>query len=320
VIDGTPLPLLSRRVLGRRDQLKVGRVLVRLVRVDSRAWRGQSMRDWLDACELSPRALGVVEALVRTATYVAPVEQFSAEVGLDQLRASRRGVSYLEGGWQQLTDKLWQVGAHAGAELHPGTAVKAITGEPGAWQVHTAAGEVTAGAVVVAAGSPSNARRLLPLKPAWGAFGPQVTVACLDLGLNGRRPAFTLGVDEPLYLSAHAPPGDLAPKGRSLVHVMRYGASTSETDRAQLWKLAASAGIRQEQVCVERFLHRMVVAHCLPGPESGLSGRPPVTVCEAPGLFVAGDWAGDEGWLAAASLASGSKAGMLATRACEEQA
>ena len=63
---------------------------------------------------------------------------------------------------------------------------------------------------------------------------------------------------------------------------------------------------------VDRFLHRMVVAHALPRPGSGLAGRPPVEVASHPGVFVAGDWVGPEGMLADASLASAERA---ATRA-----
>ena len=47
-------------------------------------------------------------------------------------------------------------------------------------------------------------------------------------------------------------------------------------------------------------------------PKSSPLSRVPIAVTEAPGFFVAGDWVGDEGWLAGASLASGEKAGVLA--------
>jgi hypothetical protein len=54
------------------------------------------------------------------------------------------------------------------------------------------------------------------------------------------------------------------------------------------------------------------VTHHLPSPRQGLTGRPPVAVAGSPGVFIAGDWVGSEGWLADCSLTSGERAGMLA--------
>lgn len=142
-----------------------------------------------------------------------------------------------------------------------------------------------------------------------------MTAACLDLGLRRPGTRFVLGIDQPLYLSPHAPPGDLAPPGRGLVHAMRYGTRNAAEDRDQLWALAAAAGIKTGDVAVQRFLPEMLVASSLPAPRQGLAGRPPVTVPGAPGLFLAGDWVGPQGWLSHASLASGEQAGLLAAQA-----
>lgn len=58
----------------------------------------------------------------------------------------------------------------------------------------------------------------------------------------------------------------------------------------------------------------MVVTHLLPSPERGLAGRPGVAVQGADGIYVAGDWVGQSGWLADAAMASGQRAGLLAAR------
>ena len=68
-------------------------------------------------------------------------------------------------------------------------------------------------------------------------------------------------------------------------------------------------------MAVQRFLPRIVVVTSLPAPGAGLAGRPPAEVPGAPGLFVAGDWVGQEGWLSDCSLASGERAGQLAAQA-----
>src|SRR5215471_3852793 len=195
-------------------------------------------------------------------------------------------------------------------------AINCATRTPGAWLVRTLSGdEITAAAVIVAAGTPAAARRLIPVDPGWGDLGAEVTAACLDLGVRHTRARFVLGIDEPVYLSPHAPPGQLAPEGRGLVHVMRYGSRATDADRAQLRALAEAAGISAADVAVQRFLPRMVVATSLPAPGVGLAGRPPARVPGAPGVFVAGDWVGPEGWLSDCSLASGERAGIRAALA-----
>lgn len=179
-------------------------------------------------------------------------------------------------------------------------------------------GVLPAAAVVIAAGSPAAARELLPVDPGWPELGPPVTAACLDLGLRGPHPSVVIGVDEPLYLACHCPPGALAPAGGSVVHVMRYGARDAGLDRAELHRFATLAGIASDQIVAERFLAVHVVTHVLPGPEDGLAGRPAVAVPRSPGVYLAGDWVGPSGWLSDAAMASGQHAGRLAAGAPAE--
>jgi len=169
--------------------------------------------------------------------------------------------------------------------------------------------------VVLATGGPDAARALVPTDPGW-RLGPEATAACLDLGLRHVPPTPLLfALDEPLYLSTHAPSARLAPPGAALVHVLRYGARSSDEDRDRLWRFAAQAGIRSDDVVVERFLHRMTVSHGLPVPGPGLAGRPSPAVAQMPGLFVAGDWVGPVGMLADAAVVSGRAAGEVAAAA-----
>jgi phytoene dehydrogenase-like protein len=226
------------------------------------------------------------------------------------------GVSYLDGGWATLVQGLWSAASSAGAVVRAHHAAAALSAVPGGgWEVELAGGEVLrAAAVVVAAGSPAAARNLLPVDPGWPDLGPPVTAACLDLGLRDHRPALLFGLDQPLYLSRHCPPGDLAPPGGSVVHVMRYGARHAGLDRAELRRFAGLAEITDDQIVEERFLAGMVVTHVLPSPKHGLEGRPEATVPGAAGVYLAGDWVGSSGWLADAAIASGQRAGLLAAQ------
>lgn len=300
--------------------VQVGRLAARAAAARPRALAGMSTAEWIDSLGLPAGTAAIVAATVRVTSYASDLGQFPARVALTQLRLGALGVSYLDGGWAQLTDALLSRATAAGARLRPHERVERIAGGPGGWEVHTGSEVIPAAAVVVAAGRPAAAARLLPGGHDWGDLGPPVTAACLDLGLRRPGTRFMLGIDEPLYLSPHAPPGNLAPPGQGLVHVMRYGATDPAADRERLWTMAEAAGIRRDDVLAERFLPRMEVVSCLPPVRDGLAGRPPAEVPGAPGLFLAGDWVGGEGWLSDGSLASGERAGLLAARAARGHA
>lgn len=298
-------------------------IIARVTGTDPKKWAGRTTREWIDGMGWREEAAALTEALVRVTTYVADMDRLPADLALTQMRSGLlRGVSYLDGGWATLVDGLAANAGAAGATVLTAAPASRIDGGPGRWEVVTTSGKVLeAAAVVIAAGSPAAVRALLPVEDDWGDLGPEVTAACLDLGLRGRPPKFLLGVDEPLYFSPHCPPGDLAPAGHGLVQVMRYGARDAHADHAELSAFAATAGVCDENVVIERFLARMVVTHMVPSPERGLDGRPRVAVDvdEADGLFIAGDWVGPVGWLADAALASGEEAGKLAATVAGRQ-
>lgn len=307
--------LLTSRLLGIRSKAQVGWLLARIADRTTEGLADRSTAEWIASLGLRPDAVGLVTMLTRVATYTEDLTRLSADAGARQVQmALVDGVDYLDGGWQQLVDGLVGVARSRGVEIRTGSRLAGVgrAGDGDGWVVTTAAGSIRAARVVLALGSPRATAAVLDDPPAWEA-GHDATAACLDLGLR-RAPgrAIVFGIDEPLYLSTHTPSARLAPEGGAVVHVLRYGAGSAEADRAQLWALAARAGVDRADVVVERFLHRMVVAHSLPRPGAGLAGRPPVAVAGHPSVYVAGDWVGPEGLLADASLASAEVAGRLA--------
>jgi phytoene dehydrogenase-like protein len=305
VREGKLLPLV---------RASMGSLVTKVVTAAPEKWSGRCAEEWVQSMGRSRDLADLARMFIRVSTYVADLERMPADLAISQLKmALVRGVSYLDGGWATLVEGLSSVAVSAGATIRKHESPAGIDRRPGGWEVSLSGGEVlSANAVVVAAGGPAAARKLLPFEPEWPELGAPVTAACLDLGLRGCRPPVRFGVDQPLYLSRHSPPGDLAPSGSSVVHVMRYGAREAAQDRAQLADFARLAGIADEQIVEQRFLAAMVVTHQLPSPEGGLAGRPTVAMPGAAGMFLAGDWVGPTGWLADAAISSGSHAGRLA--------
>jgi hypothetical protein len=307
--------------LGRRDLAQLaGWVAARgLRREPDRRLAGTSATEWLASHELRPHAHVVAEALVRVTSYCSDLTSVSADAIAHQLAIGLYpGVRYLDGGWNQLVASLCElIGEVRQAR------VESVLDSPGGYVVQTNDGSFAGRALVVAVESEAAARRLLyGLRPAGEPVVP-ATVSCLDLVVTRRpSPRFILGLDEPVYLSLHSPPADLAapaatgcarPDGRYVVQLMRYGARTPDVDRPLLEHVARLAGLDPSAAAAHRYLADMTVISAVPSPtRGGLAGRPPVAVIEMPGCFLAGDWVGPDGMLADTSFASGECAGLAA--------
>jgi phytoene dehydrogenase-like protein len=314
--------LLRSRVLGARGKVAFARLTGQLGRFDAASLANVTVEDWITSERLPADAAALLRMLVRLSTYANASDLLSADAAVEQLRLAGEGVRYLDRGFQEAVDGLAAVARTNGAMVRHSRRVTAVRADGPDWVVTTNDAEILASTVVLAAGGPAVAARLLGEDPAgWvEAAGPAVEAACLDLGLRrAADPPILLGIEEPLYLSTHAPPAALAPDGHALVAVMRYltpgEALDPDAARSQLRQHAARAGVREGDIVLERYLHRMRVAHGMPRAASGgLAGRPTVAVPGRPGLFVAGDWVGGTGLLSDAAAASGAAAAVAARR------
>lgn len=175
---------------------------------------------------------------------------------------------------------------------------------------------------VILAVDPATAAELVDDKAitaAWTSLRP-VTAACLDVALK-RLPepknTFALGIDRPLYLSVHSAFAQVAPKGGALIHTVKYlkeqrtlsddydssakRRGDTSADESELESLLDRVQPGWREVLVHRrFLPAMTVANALVTP-----GAPrPSAVTPIRGLYVAGDWVGNEGLLSDAALSS----------------
>lgn len=241
-----------------------------------------SVRQWL--APMRPAVADFVSAFVRVTSYANAPDAMPAAAAVRQIRRGLGGVTYLDGGWRQLVDALSVGLAPRHAEV--------VAADPRG--VTLATGERLAADAVVLATPPAEARKL-------GVAVPDLTparAACLDLVLDGLpRPEarFVLGADQPLYLSEH---GAVAKLGGTVLHVMRYLAPGETGDAAELEALTdqAQPGWR-DRVRFRRFLPALTVS-------GSVSDRGRPGVLDPSGLYLAGDWVGDEGLLADAAFAS----------------
>ena len=359
VMDGTcfALPagvasLLGTRLLSWRAKLEAARRLSALARIDASAWAGRPYADWLDAHIADPRLRLLFEALARVSSYCDDPERHDAAAALAQARrALVDGVRYLDGGWQSIVRGLAAALREAGGSAHVGVAVDGLLTEGAQVAgVRLRDGRALGASAVVVAGGPDLAVEIaargapegeaLARLRRWRDEAIPVHAATLDVALSSLpRPEhpFALGLDEPTYVSVHSHYARLAPPGAHLVHVMRYLRPGRPTGEAMASESAPSDPVTLKrsleatleriqpgwrEACVHaRFLPHVLVEHALPtAAQGGLAGRPGLEVPGLHGLFVAGDWVGQEGRLAEASLASGRAAGERAAAVAREAA
>ena len=329
LLDGAlrPISLLSltSSLLPGAAKIEAVRVFASIARSDWRRFEDVTLSDWLDERVSRPRVRALVEALVRVSTYANDPLRMSASVALMQLKLAIRGVLYLDGGWQTLVDGLRHAAERAGARIVTGAPVeRVVAGAPHCIAMKD--GSAIEASSVIIAGSPDLAAMLLdsPELRAHGESSVPVRAACLDLGLR-RLPqpkrTFALGLDRPYYFSVHSRTAKLAPDGMHTAVVAKYLPSDERLDARSLeQELEAFVDLVQpgwqEEVAERRFLPEMAVVNALPTPRrGGFSGRRAVDAPGVPGVYLAGDWVGGEGWLSDASFASGKRAAELALQA-----
>jgi phytoene dehydrogenase-like protein len=307
----SPASLIRCDLLTPLDRVSFGRILTSLPRRSTRALVAMSAREWCDRVTRRPSVTGLLQALVRLSTYASDLDALSADAAVAQLRLSTGGVTYLDGGWQSIVDGLEHAARDSGVVISSGNAVSEVEVGPKRVAVAVGEGEVIGRTVVLAAGSPDVTARLLPGSVPED-LGPPVQATCVDYGLSTPPPeSFILGIDEPVYLSLHAPNARLAPPGGAVLCAMSYGSAGTESVE-RLDELSALAGADRSTILERRVLSSMTVAHAMPKPGSGLPGRPGISVFGTDNCFVAGDWVGEDGLLGDAALASGVAAGRAA--------
>ncbi|MBL8718939.1 MAG: FAD-dependent oxidoreductase [Myxococcales bacterium] len=298
-----PLSMLTTGVLDASGKLELARLMVWLRGADLRPVAGRTVAEVLDARVQHPGVRAFALGLMRVATYDPSPEHLCAAVGLGQMRrATFDGVTYVDGGWATLVEGLADVGRTLGVRLHERARVGEVVAVRDGFRVAIGDEERVARTVLVAA-PPRVAKELFPSLAL--PHAEEVRAACLDVALGAvpcPRNRFVMGLDAPVYYSLHSAVARLAPEGGGVAHLLRYGDPVEGGEaelRALLERMQPGAPIVEA-----RYLPRMTVSHHRPTATSGgLAGRAAV-VTSLPGVFLAGDWVGDDALLADAAFAS----------------
>lgn len=303
---------LLRSPLVAGERFGFGKWFAGLNRIDTDALQTVTVADEIERLFGAGRAARLVHSVMRLGTYGNDVHAMSIGPAIDQLRdALDTPVMYVDGGWQTVIDSLAARAAELGVEIVAGCKVDAVREVEGCCRLDTSSGSMQTRAAVLAAGGPRQVEALTGSDPA--PWARPSTAAVLDVCLGeawGDHPTFAVGLDDPLYLSVHAPTAALAPAGMALVSVLRYhpyGETTdADRDRGACERILDRIRPRWREAAAHvEFRARLQTAYDQPqAARGGLVGRAPVALADHQRVFCVGDWVGAEGMLADAVVAS----------------
>ena len=317
--------LLTTSLFGLSAKLEAGRMLATIGKIETAPLMNVSVREWLDRNISHREVQDFILAAFRVATYINAPDLMSAGTAIEQLKkAQDKSVLYLDEGWQTLVDGLREVALTSGVAIETESRVDKVMRDGGGAVngVRLADGRVLAASSVVIAASPSVAASLVQDSERtslarWADEAIPVRAACFDVALSRLpvpRATFALGIDRPLYLSVHSATARLAPEGGALIQVAKYlepnhrdSVETVERELEGLLDLIQPGW--RDVIVHRRLLPDMIVMNALPlASFGGTQGRPGPEVPGVQGLFIAGDWVGNEGLLVDAALASAKEA------------
>ena len=316
--DGERFSLLNpRHVGGAAGMVALGTMLRHGLK--SERFAGQSTSLWLDH-HVPKRTRPAAEALLRTTTYVADLDDLDAGAALAQLVLGSRGVLYLDGGWASLVSQLHRLATDAGVTFTVDRATAVHDSRRCVEIELRAGGLITAGAVVAAGLAPDAVHNLTGASNdslgRWSTATRPVRAACLDLALAdvGRHPSTTYGLGEPTYLVDHAVTAHLAPPGGAVFHGLFYEPRSDDdpAPRTHLEGMLTRVVPQWRSHLVEcSYRRQLVVAHDRARPVNPAS-LPGVEIPGFERVFVAGDWLTSFGMLADAAVGSAARAAQLA--------
>lgn len=317
ILPATLGSMLTTALLSFSAKVQGAKLFARLGSYDTKKLANVTWTEFVAREVPDPSMRAALEAFVRVATYANAPDLVSAGATIDQLRiAQNPGVLYVDEGWQTITNAVAKTATDVSVTIRTSARVEHAHREDGEWCVTTEDGETFRCTSLVLATGPLTAKSIVASQAleAAAARATPAHIACLDVALErlpNPKATFALGVDQPTYFSVHSKSCRVAPPGAAFVSTMKYlepGAPhDARADRAELETMLDLLQPGWRPLLVdEQWLPSMIATNALRLAKN--CDRISSQIPDTSGLFVVGDWVGDEGMLLDAALASAESA------------
>ncbi len=315
--------LFSKQFLNGLEKVRLAKLMFHLSKMDVNSVSNESLQAWVEREINDPMVRHFFYAFCRTTTYTyAPTLQLARPVIRQIQRVLKEGVLYVDDGWESIVTELRSKAVSYGIKLLESMNVDRIDHNGQVERISTANGESFDVESVIIATPPNEACRLVPHVEQtslyrWREEAIPVTAACYDLGLKtlpNTKHQFVLGLDQPLFFTNQSRAAKLSNDGTSVVSLVKYhdlnrSLSDSRSDKQQLeYAMDLLHPGWQKEVVEQQYLPKISVMYNF--PHIGRTEKPGPAVPEIKGLYIAGDWAGDEELFGDAAVASAKRAAL----------
>lgn len=299
-------------------KIECGKLINKLYNLDITKIPDISLSQWITENIKNNEVKALFEGLTRVWTYSSDTKNQSAKMVIKQGQiALKENVYYLDYGWQSLVDKLIDKATKLGVEIIKSHSVEKIIKNDKDITVYLSDNSNMSADSVIIATNPKVASKLIynGVLEKYSMNTRPVRAACLDLALN-KLPnpdiTFIIGIDQNLYYSVHSNYAKLTDKKGVVLHVAKYLSENEYGHKAEK-ELEHLMDIAQpgwkNEVIEKRFLPNMIVSNDIFPVDN--KNRAKVKIENLDGIYLCGDWVGNNGLLADASFSSAKEAAKL---------
>lgn len=317
-LPGSLSSLLSTRLLSWPGKMELGKLLVKLKKINAKTMGDMSLRQWAEAEIKDPMVRHVFYALCRTSTYCIGPDEQRADAVIQQVLRGLNGVVYVDGGWQTIIEALKEIAIKAGVTILTHQSASSVL-KNDSFTLSLSNGETINAHSVLSTASPEQTFRLIEgaentSLSAWRERAKPVFAACLDVSLHALpnpNQQFAIGVDQHILFSNHSRAARLSEDGSVVCQLIKY-LGTEQVNNAIECKQELEHVLEmlqpgwRKELKAYQFLPHIAVMQDSCAMNHHLSYGP--SVPEIPGFYIAGDGAGHGEMLVDAAFASAKRA------------
>ncbi|MGB3259300.1 phytoene desaturase family protein [Paenisporosarcina sp.] len=315
--------VLSSKLLTWKGKIVYLTLMLKLMKSNFDSIPEISLSDWAEREINDPMVRHIFYSLCRVSTYIsAPTLQLAKPVLMQVKHGLNKGVMYVDGGWETIIQKLKKQAIESGAEIFYGKKVIEVEHHEQYQSIRCSDGELYHVPACIIAAPPKETLKMVTGSEntslsIWVNQTIPITASCLDLGvkkLPNPENQFAIGLDQTYYFTNQSRAAKLSEDNTLVVSLVKYHNPMHQSINPQENKVQLETVMDllhadwRNEVVVKQFLPEMTVVHDFPHVKR--IDNPGPEIPQMKGIYIAGDWCGQDEILADAAVESGKRAAL----------